>query len=157
MMNSDAVDKIIESADTQCVKRGSRLSKKRTQILRCLLLQEKPISAYGLIDIYRENFGGDMPATSVYRILGFLQENSLAHKLQLQNKYIACSHISCDHDHGSPQFLICVQCKAVKEVGNNVGLVAEMNKVFERSEFRMITPQVEMVGICGQCQRVDSG
>ena len=149
------IDTIIDKAEEKCAARHARLTTKRKMVLRCLLGQDHPISAYGIIDKCRVRFGSDMPPTSVYRILSFLQENLLVHKLELQNKYIACSHISCKHDHGHPQFLICIKCKLVKEVDDNASFVSEMIKVFGRSNFQFVTPQVEMVGVCDKCHTTD--
>ena len=54
---------------------------------------------------------------SVYRILDFLIHEELVHKLETASLYIACAHIACDHQHETPQFLICDRCFTVKEIG----------------------------------------
>ena len=36
---------------------------------------------------------------SIYRILEFLESQQLVHKLKLTNRYVACVHITCNHEH----------------------------------------------------------
>ena len=146
------IENIIRGAEQHCRRRGTRLTAKRQMILRCLLLRKKPMSAYGIKSYLKEEFGEEMPATSVYRILRFLQENLLVHKLQAHNKFIACSHIVCKHDHGTPQFLICQKCETVKEIDSNSALIEELQRDIRRSNFELISPQLEMLCICNNCQ-----
>ena len=113
------VDEIIVHAEKHCKNHGSRLTTKRKQVLSSLIQSEKALSAYELIDIFEACFGEKIPAMSVYRILEFLENEHLVHKLNLANKYVACSHITCDHAHGVPQFLICGSCNQVKEISIN--------------------------------------
>ncbi|MAW34206.1 MAG: transcriptional repressor [Proteobacteria bacterium] len=146
------LENIIKGAEQHCRRKGTRLTLKRQLILRCLLLRKKPTSAYGIKTYLKENYGEEMPATSIYRILSFLQENLLVHKLQAHNKFIACAHIVCKHDHGTPQFLICQKCETVKEIDSNSALIEELQRDIRRSKFQLISPQLEMLCICNDCQ-----
>ena len=101
------IDHIIQNAQRQCLRNGTRLTVKRKRVLTALLQCKKALSAYEVIDHCKENFGETMPAMSVYRILGFLENEQLVHRLNVANKYVACEHISCDHHRGITQFLIC--------------------------------------------------
>ena len=143
--------KIIDSAVDRCLRAGVRMTKKRRLILSCLLKQKKPLSAYGIIDAYNEEQGEKLPATSVYRILKFLEENNLVHKLQGQNKYIACAHIVCDHVHSNPQFLICQKCDRVEEIQGNDALIGQIRKRIGETEFQLVSPQLEMICVCKDC------
>ena len=113
-MNS--VESTIKHAEQHCALRGTRLTQKRKQVLTGLVKSKKALSAYELIDFCKQEFGESLPAMSVYRILDFLEKELLVHKLNLANKYVACMHISCDHAHAVPQFLICKSCSTVKEL-----------------------------------------
>ena len=113
------VDVIINHAEQHCKTRGARLTAKRKQVLSGLIQSDKALSAYELIDYCNETFGQAIPAMSAYRILDFLENEHLVHKLNLAKKYVACSHITCDHSHGIPQFLICGDCNKVKEISIN--------------------------------------
>ena len=106
----------IKSVEKFCSEQNIKLTTRRKEILSSLLNSDKALSAYDLIKILENQIGSSIPAMSVYRILDFLENNSLVHKLKLTNKYVACSHITCDHEHASSQFLICNDCDSVKEI-----------------------------------------
>lgn len=146
-----SVQNIIDHAEKHCREHGTRLTDKRKYILSGLLKSEKALSAYELVDVCRDEFGENMPAMSVYRILEFLQDENLVHKLKLSNKFIACSHITCTHKHEVPQFLICLKCQRVKEIGINLSTIQALELNVEEAGFHLLSPQLEMNCICEQC------
>jgi len=89
---------------------------------------------------------------SVYRMLKFLMQENLVHKLSLTNKYIACSHIACNHEHNIPQFLICDSCEQIQEVGVNKDIIQALRSSVENAEFSLNSPQLELHGTCKDCQ-----
>lgn len=145
------VDAIISHAEQHCKAHGARLTAKRKQVLSGLIQSEKALSAYDLIDFCQRTFGKTIPAMSVYRILEFLEEENLVHKLNLANKYVACAHITCDHAHGVPQFLICGDCNKVKEVSINASIITELQKSVEHAGYHLMSTQLEMNCICNDC------
>lgn len=145
------VEAVISSAKQDCAKAGARLTEKRENVLRLLLKQNAPISAYGIVDLYRDEFGEGLPAMSVYRMLDFLQEHKLAHKLTTSNQYLPCSHIACDHDHKVPQFLICDTCQRVEEVGLRKELMLELQNSVKKTGFVLENQQLELHGRCRDC------
>lgn len=147
------VEKIIEYAEGRCNEHGSRLTNKRKQVLSGLLQSKRALSAYELVDYCKNEFGENIPAMSVYRILDFLQDEHLVHKLNLANKYVACSHISCDHAHEVPQFLICGECLRVKEITISKATINKLQDSVEESGFHLLSPQVEMNCLCENCFR----
>ena len=120
-------------------------------MLSSLLKADKALSAYELVDICKKDFGETLPPMSVYRILDFLAEENLVHKLELANKYIACEHISCEHSHGVPQFLICRQCSKVKEISIHKSTIDELQVNALQAGFQLETPQLELSCICEDC------
>jgi Fur family zinc uptake transcriptional regulator len=147
------VQRIIDHAEQHCKDHGARLTTKRKQVLSGLLKYEKALSAYELVDYCKDEFGKAIPAMSVYRILEFLQEEHLVHKLNLANKYVACSHITCDHAHAVSQFLICNQCQRVKEITINKTMIQQLEKNVQDAGFHLISPQLEMNCVCEQCRQ----
>jgi len=145
------VDHIIDIAEQQCKTSGARLTKKRKQVLAGLVQADKAMSAYELIDFCKAEFGESLPAMSVYRILDFLHEERLVHKLDLANKYVACSHITCDHDHAVPQFLICNRCNSVKEINVGKSTLEQLKLNIEEAGYQMSGFQLEMNCICDGC------
>jgi len=94
-----------------------------------------------------------MPAMSVYRILSFLEGQSLAHKLSTANKYVACSHITCTHKHYSrPQFLICNDCTKVQEVDISSEALVAMEQAAHTAGFHLESRQLELSGTCNDCR-----
>ena len=142
---------IIQHAEQHCATQGARLTEKRKQILTGLIQSNKALSAYELIDFCKEQYGISIPAMSVYRILEFLEDQGLVHRLNLANKYVACVHISCDHNHAPPQFLICSNCSKVKEVSIEPAIIAELQAISQQAEFKLISPQLEMNCLCEAC------
>jgi Fur family zinc uptake transcriptional regulator len=92
-----------------------------------------------------------MPAMSVYRILEFLEDQHLVHKLNLANKYVACMHISCDHAHAVPQFLICRNCSKVKEISINQTTISALSETVKSAGYNLFSPQVELNCLCESC------
>ncbi len=145
------VQKIIDHAEQHCKANGARLTDKRKLILSALLQSKKALSAYELIDYCKELFGESIPAMTVYRILDFLQEEQLVHKLSIANKYVACSHITCDHIHEVPQFLICGECQCVEEISISKATIESLQKNVKDAGFKLISPQLEMNCVCNNC------
>ena len=145
------VQTIIDRAEQQCKDNGTRLTSKRKHILSGLLQSDKALSAYELVEYCKTEFNENMPAMSVYRILEFLQDEHLVHKLNLANKYVACAHITCRHDHAAPQFLICRLCQRVEEVDINDSVVQSLRQNVRDAGFELDSPQLEINCICEAC------
>ena len=146
------IETVINHAEISCKSHGAKLTNKRKQVLSGLLQSDKARSAYELVDYCREEFGETLPAMSVYRILDFLQDESLVHKLKLANKYIACSHITCDHSHGIVQFLICDNCQSVKEITVDKTSINNLRDTIENAGFHLLSPQLEINCLCHNCK-----
>ena len=142
---------ILERAEKHCAELGGRLTEKRRQVLSGLLKSPKALSAYELTDFCNEKFGLDLLPMSVYRILGFLETHDLAHRLSSTNKYVACSHISCDHVHELPQFLICNSCDRVEEIGIAKTLVNSLVGAAKTAGFDLVSNQLELEVRCEDC------
>lgn len=145
------ITQILDHAEASCRATGARLTDKRKRILAGLLKSEKAQSAYELIDYMQKDFGESLPPTTVYRILDFLASENLVHKLHLANKYVACSHISCDHEHEVPQFLICDECGNVKEIGIKKTLINTLKRNVEEAGYILKSPQLELHCLCQDC------
>lgn len=149
---SPNTEMVLAKAKDICAEQGVKLTAKRENVLSCIISAEEAVSPYELAELYRDSFGQSMPAMSVYRILDFLVELSLVHKLSSANKYIACSHISCGHSHQTPQFLICENCQKVTEIGINSSVIEELAQSVEKTGFVLTTQQLELQGLCKDCQ-----
>jgi Fur family zinc uptake transcriptional regulator len=120
--------------------------------MRCCK-EDRALSAYELMEVCNRESNEPMPAMSVYRILSFLEEQSLVHKLSTANKYVACSHITCTHKHYSrPQFLICNDCTKVQEVDISSEALVAMEQVAQTAGFHLESRQLELSGTCNDCR-----
>lgn len=153
-MNKQQLKKIMTKAQDICAHSGGRLTDKRKRILEILLLSKTPLSAYEVADTYNKSSENAMPAMSAYRMLDFLESEELVHKLSSTNKYVACSHIACDHAHQIPQFLICGRCQSVKEIGIAKHIVQELDAVITNADYKLINPQLELQCLCKACSKL---
>lgn len=146
-----SIGQVVEQAERACSEAGLRLTAKRRKVLLTLLQADTPLSAYELAAHYQAAFAESIPTMSVYRILDFLVQFKLAHKLDTTNQYLACAHIACDHRHEVPQFLICDQCHGVAEIGVSKAMVEQLRQSVERTGFRLKHRQLELHGVCASC------
>ncbi|NVK24696.1 MAG: transcriptional repressor [Gammaproteobacteria bacterium] len=146
------IDKTLTKARTICAENKVKLTTKRENVLSSLVQAGEALSAYELAEKYRELFEQTIPAMSIYRILDFLAEYSLVHKLSSANKYIACSHITCCDEHQVPQFLICETCNSVTEIAIKSSVIKELTDSVSKTGFNLSTNQIELKGFCKNCQ-----
>lgn len=143
------------AAERAAEKAGVRLTAKRKNVLALLLATGKPLSAYELADLYKDQLKQAIPPMSVYRMLDFLTENNLAHKLSSENKFIGCAHANCEHSHGIPQFLICDSCNRVKEIAIDKKVFDELERAVIEAGFTLVKPQLELKCLCDECAQAD--
>lgn len=146
-----AMNTIINHVEKSCKTRGKQLTSQRKLVLRALVHANKALSAYELVDYCNEHFSQSIQAMSVYRILDFLEGEHFAHKLKVSNKYIACSHILCDHEHGVPQFFICSKCNKISEQIIDPTMISGLKSHAKQEGFTIISPQLEISCICDKC------
>jgi Fur family zinc uptake transcriptional regulator len=152
MVSQTRINKVLSKAEKRCVSSGTRLTEKRKKVLEIMVNSKIPLSPYEVVDQYNEVADSKMPANSAYRILDFLVSENLAHKLASAQKYIACSHITCNHTHEVPQFLICGKCQKVQEVGIKTKLMQQLKDNVESTGYSMTSQQLEIQCLCPECQ-----
>ena len=147
------MEREIYQVEQYCERNGIRLTDRRRQVLGELLRSDKALSAYELIDDCNKNGERNISAMSIYRILDYLESQRLIHKLNSANKYVACSHIVCDHKHGSSQFLICGGCSKVEELNVPPTTISALKASVEEAGFSLVSPHLEVKCLCGPCSR----
>lgn len=155
-IKDEKTEKILGRAEQRCSEVGSKLTLKRGQVLEGLVKSKKALSAYELTDFCRNELGYELLPMSVYRILEFLENNQLVHRLNTSNKYIACSHITCGHRHRPPQFLICKTCFKVEEVSIPEAMMKTVAKSTKNAGFRLASEQLEIECYCTDCEIPES-
>ncbi|GAK16452.1 LOW QUALITY PROTEIN: zinc uptake regulation protein Zur [Vibrio sp. JCM 19053] len=151
MRKLKTVDDVMKQVEKICLLRGKQLTTKRKLILTSLLYAEKPLSAYELVDYCNHNFSQNIQAMSVYRILDFLEAEHFVHKLNTSSKYVVCSQIACDQEHGVPQFLICSQCGKVSEIAVEANVISSVCAKAIQEGFTVLSPQFEISCVCDEC------
>lgn len=153
-MKQAQIDSCIRHAEQTCHNSGGRFTGKRKNVLLTLLYADaRPLSAYEVAEQYQQHFASSIPVMSVYRMLDFLIEQGLVHRLESSNKYLACEHMACDHRHEFPQFLICDNCQHVDEVGIKKETMQSLDSSVQQSGFKLKSPQLELHGLCRDCSR----
>ena len=143
----------MSAAEQKCVQGGIRFTKRRKQVLSVLIEADVALSAYEIAERCNADSESNMPAMSVYRILDLFQEQNFIHKLEIANKYVCCSHISCSHEHNRSQFLICGSCRHVEEINLSEDAVKALKTAASAAGFSAISPQLEIKGRCAQCEQ----
>ena len=123
------------------------LTPARRQALDILTRANRPVGAYEMIDMMRDAKGKRPAPISVYRALGYLLDNGLAHRLASQNAFVVCGHA-----HGAEEpvlFLIYERCGEVKEA-TSTALSKSLAALALEAGF---TPRSRVIEIAGCCQR----
>jgi len=132
--------------------KGINLTNKRRKIFDIVIKSAKPISAYDIVSEFQETYDEQIPVMSVYRILNFLIDNGLVHKLDSINQYIVCEHLDCEHEHLNTQFLICNDCNSTEEIMIRDELHQQLTNDIDQTGFKLKELKFELHGICANCQ-----
>lgn len=92
-----------------CDTRGLRMTEPRVRVFEKLTHAGKPMTAYEIVAAL-----DDLLPMTVYRVLDFLTENGLAHRIEALNAYAACEEHHCDHTDSL--YLVCTSCDSVTEL-----------------------------------------
>jgi len=130
-----------------CAERGVKLTPLREQVLQIVWRSHKPIGAYEVLEMLREDRRGAAPPT-VYRALDFLREQGLVHRVDSLNAYVGC--VTPDAGHRA-HFLLCTECGQAAEIDDEA-LRDAIGRCAERAGFRIAGETVEITGICAACR-----
>ncbi len=138
-------------AESQCLKRGQRLTAMRREVLAALLASHQPLGAYEIIE--RVGPKGARPAPiTIYRALDFLRENGFVHRIESRNAFVACVHTHNADD--LVVFLICDHCGAVGEA-SSPEVAATLRSAAKAVGFVPKSPVIEIGGVCTHCSSAD--
>lgn len=151
-MNLECEATTVVDEDLAINTKGVKLTKKRRQVLDVLLASEVPLSAYEIVEAFQVRFNDKIIATSVYRMLDWLAEKGLVHRLNTINKFIACQHNQCAHNKAISVFVICKRCQKTYESHATKQVQTNIVKNFSETSFTELNPQVELEGVCDKCK-----
>ncbi|GAB3048653.1 transcriptional repressor [Acinetobacter apis] len=137
----------LSDAEALCTTHHARLTPLRKEVLSLILQASGPIGAYDILAQIKNT--SDKPAAppTVYRSLDFLLEMGLIHRLSSINAFIPCCHPREGHQAA---FLICSQCKSVKEASADL-LLDQLAKLAQSDQFQIHHTTIEISGKCQQC------
>lgn len=133
-------------AEVICAERGVRLTDTRKRVLELVWCGHKPLGAYEILDMLRDERGGAAPPT-VYRALEFLLEHGLIHRIESLNAYMGCTDPETPH---RAQFLICAQCGTTAEL-NDPRIDAAISEQASAAGFTVDRRTIEVEGTCPHC------
>ncbi len=142
---------ILANVKSKLEQQGITLTQKRSRILEILCRVNKSVSAYQIVDLYKERFAESIPPMSVYRILDFLIQVKIVHKLESVNQFVMCEHIDCENEHMKAQFLICDDCQAIEEIVLGQNIVDSLKQSILETKFTLKSSQIELHGLCANC------
>jgi Fur family zinc uptake transcriptional regulator len=111
-----ALEGVLDRLASQCAASGGQLTSLRRMVLGLLLRAGQPVKAYTLIE-EAAGQGRRLPPSTIYRVLDFLQEHGLVHKVNSLNSYVACSESDGPQGH-QPLLLVCPRCQRTAEVND---------------------------------------
>ncbi|MBF86720.1 MAG: transcriptional repressor [Pelagibacterales bacterium] len=144
-----AKEKLIKNKALQlCLEAKEIITPNRASILDLLIKNNKPLAAYELKEMLKDNNKG-LNISTIYRVLDFWIKLKVVHKLSFLNKYVLCSNPDEVHTHITN---ICTKCSSVVETCNeNMGLNL---KESTKNMGVALTPDlnVEIPVLCANCK-----
>jgi len=137
----------VSAAERICEENGARLTDLRRRVLELVWSRHKPITAYEVLDLLREERSKAAPPT-VYRALDFLIAQRLIHRIESLNAFIGCGSPGQDHRGG---FLVCSECHAVVEIRDCKPLQQAIGDAAAERDFAVTASMVEVIGLCRRC------
>lgn len=132
------------------------LSHQQQKVLNTLSSQDKPMTAYDLLDTLRDD--GVRSPPIVYRALEKLQSLGLVHRVESLGAYVACQCQCASHsDNRQAQkdwspFAICTGCGDVREL-DDPSLTKALKKI-SAGFLAVVDHKVfEISGLCQKCQK----
>lgn len=142
----------LAAAARLCDTQGGKLTELRALVLRLILEEATPLTAYQILDRLKARRRSAVPPT-VYRALDFLLAQGLVHRIERLSAFVSC-HAGAGHaghDHRAVQFLICRRCGTVAEI-EDATVAAALAGAADRAGFRANVATVELDGTCAACR-----
>lgn len=142
MLKTEILNKL--SSDSEL-----RITHLRKDVLSILLCAKKPLTAYEILGLLKKKRPNAEPPT-VYRVLDYLLEKKLIHKIQASNQYVCCSNLSNFKDQYHGVLFLCDLCAQAYEFIEE-GLRPFIEKLSTKRHFSISNSLIEIKGICQKC------
>ncbi|WP_319532476.1 Fur family transcriptional regulator [uncultured Cohaesibacter sp.] len=157
--HTHCIDHVLSTAEEICQKRGVRLTEQRKSVLEVLAASHVPSSAYDILDrlnrIRKDKGEAALAPVAIYRVLEFLMQNGIIHRIESRNAYVACTHQAGDHGDVTI-FLLCDQCGRAGEFQSK-SLSGLIETIAAKVQFQANAPVLEIRGTCAECRSFPAG
>jgi Fur family ferric uptake transcriptional regulator len=138
------VSRITDELTTILKQHGHSVTKQRLLVFE-LLLDREPMSMHELV----ARAAGRLDRASVYRIVNLFEHIGVVQRINIGWKYkLELSDKFAEHHH----HLTCLNCHSVTSIGGDK-LEELINKLATEHRFRVLEHQIELQGLCAQCQQ----
>ncbi|MDR2442776.1 MAG: transcriptional repressor [Deltaproteobacteria bacterium] len=134
--------------EKRLVEKGVRLTPLRRLVLSILIEAEAPIKAYDLLESARSR-GQRLTPTSIYRVLDFLQESGLIHRVNSLNAFVLCNDSHRESSH-HPVIVVCPGCGKTTEI-NDAALAENLSASLVALGHPVEMVSIEVHGVCPIC------
>lgn len=139
---------VLKVAEARCAEQRLKLTPIRREVLQHLANSPAPLGAYELIERMHRDSGRRPAPISVYRVLDFLMEAGLIHRIESRNAFVACAH---RHERSDlVVFMICDACGCVSEAPGST-VERDLDSIAKKAGFEPASRVVEMFGRCAHC------
>lgn len=136
-----------DTLNTHLSERGYKLTRQRRAVVDVVVQGRACLSA---ADVYikAQRTCADLGLTTVYRTLDILAELGVIRRVHLDDGCEGFAPASAQHGH----HLICSTCQTAVEF-DDCDMTALVNRVAQRTGFKIEQHWLELVGQCPQCQK----
>jgi Fur family transcriptional regulator, zinc uptake regulator len=142
------IAKALATAEKICARQKIQLTPIRRRVLELIWNRHAPIRAYDILGGLKKSDGALAPPT-VYRVLEFLLEAGLIHRIDALNAFIGCESPSEEH---ACQILVCSSCKRVQEL-DDAAIIKVLSQKAKAAGFTAAAQSVEIKGLCAACSK----
>ena len=140
------IETALSKAEAICLERKLAFTKLRRAVFSLIWESHVPPKAYDILERLKIKEPTAKPIT-IYRILDFLLENKLIHKLESQNSFLGCAHPGANHNC---YFIICTKCHVVEE-DCATSLLQPIYSSLNKNDFKVQHIMLEIQGTCKSC------
>lgn len=132
-----------------CSKKNITLTPLRQDILKIIYSDKSPLGAYDILNKLKKKRPNAEPPT-VYRVLEFLMEAKLIHRIESQNTYVVCSHLAESSQLHLAILLFCKKCRNSFEFEDK-NIVQSLKKLAVKNSLEIDSSVIEIQGTCKKC------
>jgi Fur family zinc uptake transcriptional regulator len=145
--DADPADARLAGLEARAAGLGRPMTRLRRLTLGLLLEAGGPVKAYDLVERAR-GLGWRLTPASVYRVLEYLQEAGLVHKVNSLNAFVVCNEPAGTAHH--PLIVVCPDCRRATEISDG-RLAGALLSGLDDLGHGVEGATVEIQGLCRTC------